>query len=109
MCGSKGRNHCNVGAYVKAHISIARRYFLDPTMPQGAGMKDQQTYRQTLRHALAIAGGPVFLAAQLNVGVAELTRWVHGEDAIPDGVFLHAVDVIESGYARGKRIRTVSA
>lgn len=51
----------------------------------------------------------MFLAAQLNVGVAELTRWVHGEDAIPDGVFLHAVDVIESGYARGKRIRTVSA
>ena len=63
-------------------------------------MKYQDTYRQTLRHALAIAGGPAFLAAKLNVGVAELTRWLHGEDSFPDGAFLHAVDVIELGYAR---------
>ena len=62
-------------------------------------MKHRQTYQRTLRHALAIAGGPVLLAGRLKIRVRELRRWLDGEASIPDVVFLQAVDVIESGYA----------
>ena len=63
-------------------------------------MQDRQTYRSTLQHAVAIAGGRLFLAARMHVGVTRLRRWLEGREAIPDGVFLRAVDVIFDGYAR---------
>ncbi len=61
-------------------------------------MPDRQTYRKTLKHAAAIAGGRLFLAARLRVGVAQLRRWLEGDETIPDVTFLHAVDVIFESY-----------
>lgn len=54
------------------------------------------TYRNTLRYALAIAGDETVLALRLKVAVARLRSWLEGFEVIPDAAFLEAVDVIVS-------------
>jgi len=57
-------------------------------------MSTRDTYRNTLTHAFAIAGGEIALAALMNVTVAQIENWLNGIDDIPDRVFLDAVDVV---------------
>jgi len=54
----------------------------------------RETYRNTLKYALAIAGNEQTLAFRLRVTVATLKIWLHGVEAVPTAVFLDAVDVI---------------
>jgi hypothetical protein len=66
-------------------------------------------YTETLQCAAATIGGSARLARFLNVPRASLIRWLAGEEAPPDQVFLDALDVIADGpYAdpdRRRRIR----
>lgn len=49
---------------------------------------------QTLRRAAAIVGGPDALALQFDVKPEELTAWMAGTAAMPEAVFLRAVDIV---------------
>ena len=63
-------------------------------------------YTETLQFAAAIIGGPARLAEFLNVPRKEVMRWLAGEEAPPDQVFLDALDVIADGpYAHPDRRR----
>jgi hypothetical protein len=63
-------------------------------------------YTETLQFAAATIGGPARLAAFLNVPRASVLRWLAGEEAPPDQVFLDALDVIADGpYADPERRR----
>ncbi len=63
-------------------------------------------YTETLYCAAATIGGTDRLAAFLNVPRARLFRWLAGEEALPDQVFLDALDVIADGpYASPERRR----
>jgi hypothetical protein len=55
------------------------------------------TYTETLACAAATIGGPDRLAQFLKVSKARLTRWLAGEEAPPNEVFMEALDVIASG------------
>jgi len=57
-------------------------------------MSTREPYRNTLTYALALVGGRYELAARLNVGVQVLDNWLSGIEAVPDRVFMAAVDVI---------------
>jgi len=57
-------------------------------------MEQRETYLNTLKYAVAIAGGELHLAVRLRVPVAKLQSWLHGVDPIPTPTFLDAVDVI---------------
>lgn len=54
----------------------------------------RETYRGTLREALAIAGSEEALAARLKVSPAQLHQWLESDDDIPTSAFLDAVDVV---------------
>jgi hypothetical protein len=63
-------------------------------------------YTETLQCAAATIGGPARLAKFLNVPRNTLQRWLAGEEAPPDQVFLDALDVIADGpYADPERRR----
>ena len=49
---------------------------------------------RTLRRAAAIVGEPKALALQFDVKAEELTAWMAGTAAIPEEVFLRAVDIV---------------
>jgi hypothetical protein len=57
-------------------------------------MEQRETYRNTLRYALAIAGSEQALAFRLRVPIAVLKVWLHGIEPVPAPVFLDAVDII---------------
>lgn len=63
-------------------------------------------YTETLSCAAATIGGPDRLAQFLNVPRGRLMRWLAGEEAPPNQVFLDALDVIADGpYASPERRR----
>jgi hypothetical protein len=63
-------------------------------------------YTETLQFAAATIGGTARLARFLDVPPATLRRWMAGEEATPDQVFLDALDVIADGpYADPERRR----
>ena len=57
-------------------------------------MPQQETYRNTLRQALAIAGDEGALSARLKVTTAKVKDWITGVEPVPDHVFLEAVDMV---------------
>jgi hypothetical protein len=55
---------------------------------------------RTLSRALAVVGGSkASLARLLAIGVDELENYLNGSEAIPQGVFLGALDVVAGGRA----------
>jgi hypothetical protein len=54
----------------------------------------RETYRNTLRRALAIAGGEAALASRLQVSAGQLKAWLDGSEPIPVQAFLDAVDLV---------------
>ena len=67
-------------------------------------MDVRNRYTETLYCAAATIGGTTRLAKFLNVSPARLFRWLAGEEALPDQVFLDALDVIAAGpYASPER------
>jgi hypothetical protein len=63
-------------------------------------------YTETLQFAAATIGGSARLAKFLNVPRSSVLRWLAGEEAPPDQVFLDALDVIADGpYADPARRR----
>lgn len=57
-------------------------------------MDRKETYRNTLRYALAIAGSELNLSVRMKVTVSKLRIWLDGMEAVPDAAFLAAVDVV---------------
>ena len=57
-------------------------------------MNGEETYRDTLRYALALAGSERELAGQLNVPVRQLQDWLNGNGDIPDRTFHAALDLV---------------
>jgi transcriptional regulator with XRE-family HTH domain len=57
-------------------------------------MDERETYRDTLTYALAIANGERELAKHLGVSVAQVVRWLRGDDPIPDRIFHAVLDVV---------------
>ncbi len=69
-------------------------------------MDVRNRYTETLQYAAATIGGAARLAKFLNVPRLSLLRWLAGEEAPPNQVFLDALDVIADGpYADPERIR----
>lgn len=63
-------------------------------------------YTETLSCAAATIGGITRLAEFLRVPRSTLTRWLAGEEAPPNEVFMDALDVIADGpYASPERRR----
>ena len=63
-------------------------------------------YTETLACAAATIGGNDRLARFLNVSRERLIRWLAGEEAPPNEVFMDALDVIADGpYASPERRR----
>jgi len=71
-----------------------------------ASMDVRTTYTETLSCAAATIGGADKLAQFLQVSRQRLSRWLAGEEAPPNQVFLDALDVIADGpYASPARRR----
>jgi hypothetical protein len=69
-------------------------------------MDVRNVYTETLACAAATMGGAPRLAKFLNVSHGRLARWLAGEEAPPQDVFLDALDVIADGpYASPERRR----
>jgi hypothetical protein len=66
-------------------------------------MPQRETYRKTLEQAAAIAGGELNLSVRLKVPMSILQNWLAGSDAVPDDVFLAAVDLISAEKLRPER------
>jgi hypothetical protein len=62
------------------------------------------TRSSTLRAAAEVVGGPASLAAALGVSEPQAQRWISGEEPVPAGIFLQAVDLLER-YDRRKERR----
>ncbi len=60
-------------------------------------------YVRTLQKAAELAGGRKKLARHLRVPLADLERWLAGDEAPPAATFLRAVDLVldETGAPRG--------
>ena len=56
--------------------------------------EQRETYRNTVREALAIVGSEEALALRLKVTRAELRQWIDGELDVPTNAFLDAVDIV---------------
>lgn len=54
----------------------------------------RSVYARTLQKAAELAGGPKKLAHHLRVPIAELEKWLNGQDKPPLGTFLKAVDLV---------------
>jgi hypothetical protein len=59
----------------------------------------------TLQRAAQALGGSDALAVELGVSPRQLDRWLAGEEAVPDDIFLRAVDLIEMHEGRGEQQR----
>jgi DNA-binding transcriptional regulator YdaS (Cro superfamily) len=62
-------------------------------------VSQNETYRNLLTYALAIAGSERELAARLGVSVPQLLSWTMGIEKVPTDVFLSAVDVVLAATA----------
>jgi DNA-binding transcriptional regulator YdaS (Cro superfamily) len=56
--------------------------------------EQRETYRNTVREALAIVGSEDALALRLRVSRQELRQWIDGELDVPTRAFLDAVDIV---------------
>jgi len=65
-----------------------------PLGTEGHQLPHRETYRNTLRYALAIVGSDLALSVRLKVPVAILKNWLDGVEPMPDAAFLHVVDLI---------------
>jgi hypothetical protein len=61
--------------------------------------KDTAAIR-TLRRALETLGSEERLAASLGVSPVDLVRWLTGERAVPDEIFMASLDIVASGGNR---------
>jgi len=69
-------------------------------------MDVRNVYTETLACAAATIGGAARLAEFLRVPRGRLARWLAGQEAPPQDVFLDALDVIADGpYASPERRR----
>ncbi len=69
-------------------------------------MDIRNVYTETLACAATTIGGSARLAEFLRVPKGRLARWLAGEEAPPQEVFLDALDVIADGpYASPERRR----
>ena len=68
-------------------------------------MSSKSLRHRTLRRALLVAGSVPRLARRLVVPEGVLKDWLAGEGVPPTGVFLRAVDVIESQHGFVERRR----
>jgi hypothetical protein len=57
-------------------------------------MKNQAFPRHVLARAAAKVGGVAKLASRLNLSQRVLSWYVHGDLAVPDALFLKALDII---------------
>ena len=55
-----------------------------------------QTYRNILSYAAAIAGNEQVLAERIGVHLQQLLRWTSGIEPVPADIFLRAVDVVST-------------
>jgi DNA-binding transcriptional regulator YdaS (Cro superfamily) len=51
-------------------------------------------YARTLRRAAEIAGGVQRLGSKLGVSSEDLVYWLQGTKAVPQEIFLRAVDIV---------------
>jgi DNA-binding transcriptional regulator YdaS (Cro superfamily) len=51
-------------------------------------------YARTLRRAAEIAGGVQQLGSKLGVSSEDLVYWLQGTKAVPQEIFLRAVDIV---------------
>ncbi|HWA36764.1 MAG TPA: YdaS family helix-turn-helix protein [Burkholderiales bacterium] len=49
---------------------------------------------RALHRACVIVGGAAQLARNLDVAVADVERWLVGDEAVPERIFLHAVEIV---------------
>lgn len=57
-------------------------------------MADQQAARKLMVHVAALLGGEARLARRLGMSERVLNRFVTGQEAIPDSLFLRVVDLL---------------
>jgi hypothetical protein len=53
-----------------------------------------KVYSRTLQKAAELSGGQKKLARYLRVPIADLEKWIAGEDTPPINVFLKAIDFV---------------
>jgi DNA-binding transcriptional regulator YiaG len=52
---------------------------------------------RTLRRAVEVVGSPQELAATLDVPPESLAAWLSGDQALPNEIYLRALDVVSHG------------
>ena len=52
---------------------------------------------RTLRRALEVVGSPERLAETLDVSPEKLAAWLAGDQALPNDVYMRALDVVSHG------------
>ena len=60
-------------------------------------MAKDSAHTRTLRRAAEVAGSPEDLADLLGVQSTRLSSWMSGDEALPDDVYLRALDVVSQG------------
>jgi len=65
-----------------------------------AGPPAFDIYRITVARAAELCGGAVPLSRRLRLPLADLTRWISGDDTPPIGIFLLVIDVINEESRR---------
>lgn len=60
-------------------------------------MSQGTAHTRTLQAAADTLGSASRLAAYLSVPLADLTRWISGEEHPPHDIFLRALDVVAGG------------
>jgi len=60
-------------------------------------MGKDTAHTRTLRRAVEVAGSPERLAEALDVSPESLSAWLLGDQALPNDVYLRALDVVSQG------------
>jgi hypothetical protein len=63
-------------------------------MAQATNTQESSVFTSALRRARRLVGDDRLLAHRLHVPVADLQRWLAGEQSPPREVFLAAVDIV---------------
>ena len=71
--------------------------------PQG------DTYRRALHRAVTLLGSAVAVSERLQIPVADIMRWLSGEDRPSFGNFLRIVDVLNEEDSKAVRAPTPKA
>ena len=62
----------------------------------GGGMGTRDTHLKTLMRACVLVGGEAELARKLEAPEWRVKQWLSGEAAMPETVFLQAVDMVHA-------------